>query len=311
MAVEIADPTLRTAILSTLSALGKPVEGTIKVSDMLALEELAIASFAWEAQMDVLNEVSMQLLSPCLVNLGDGIQSLEGLQYAQNLKRLVILGNPPHIEGGTDNTFQDLSPLQHLDQLELLSLRFNNLHDITPIANLHNLKQLELQYNPELQNISAISFLNNLTVLDLQHCYQADFSAISGLTNLESLYLCGSIRVMFLSELTNLKHLESREGDAVDVWALYGLQNLEVLDLSFQHINDIGPLRAMSKLKVLNLFNNEITDISLLAELEDLQVLAIDQSTYNSNKDTINTLKENGCQIYTEDIFPNIVKTFR
>ncbi len=309
--VEIPDTTLRTAILSTLSAIGIPAKGTITAEDMLSLEELAIVSFSWEAQQEELNYVSAKLSSSGLLMMGDGIESLEGLQYARNLTKLIILGNAPHLKGGTDNSFQDLSPLSELENLEMLSLRFNNLHDISPISELENLSVLELQYNLELQDISAISKLNNLSVLDLQHCYEADFNAISNLENLESLYLCGTIRLIALAELKNLKHLECREGDAVGIWELHELQNIRTLDLSFQHINDIGVLGVMSSLENLNLFENEIDDISVLSGLKNLKILAVDKDTYNNNADIINTLKDNGCQIYTEDIFPVIIRAIR
>ncbi len=311
MEVEIPDPALRTAVLSTLATIGKPPAGAITVADMMALKELAIISHAWEPQQDELRYITPRLSSADLLQSADGIESLEGLQYAKNLEKLIILGNPPHIEGGTDNTFQDLSPISGLENLEVLSLRFNNLHDISPISTLKKLTELELQYNPELEDISAIGELKNLSVLDLQHCYMADFNAIKNFENIEQLYLCGDFILIILADLKNLQHLECREGDAVGIWELHELQDMRTLDLSFQHINDIRALASMSNLENLNLFSNEIDDISALKELQNLKILAIDEKTYNNNEDTVNALKANGCQIYTEDIFPAIIRALR
>jgi len=288
MAVDIPDSALRAAVLVALSTMGQPVEGEITVENMTAMEQLVILSFAWKNEKDLINRISVKLESPDQIQMGDGIESLEGLQYARNMTCLVILGNATHLSGGKDNTFNDLSPLSGLENLEKLVLEFNNLVDISPISGLKNLTHLELDYNIELKDISAIQELEKLTVLDLRHCYEANFNVLADLTSLEYLYLCGDVNINLLTELT--------------ISALYYLWDIMTLDLSFQQINDISVLAGMSKLETLNLFNNNIGDISILSGLQNLRALSIDKDTYNNNKETVEVLEDNGCVVYTESI---------
>ena len=305
MAVEISDPALRSAVMATLSSLGQTFEGGITVENLLALEELVIVSPAWNHQPVIFDEIKTEMGAPdLLIQVADGINSLEGLQYARNLKRLIIVGNPPHLEGGTDNNLGDLSPLASLTNLEKLSLRFNLISDITPLAALENLADLSLQYSTGLNDISAVTALDNLKTLDLRHCYEVDFSVISSMTNLERLYLSScEFDINLVSNMTKLTHLECNGGNLVNLWGLYLLVDMQTLDLSYNNISDIGVLAGMPDLETLNLYgNNDIEDISALAGLENLKTFAIDPEIKNSNAETVQQLKGRGCTVYTQDI---------
>ena len=256
MVVEIPDPSLRSAVLALLSSLGQTFNEGITVENLLALEDLVIVSPAWNNQPVIFDEIKTEMESPdLLIQLVDGIQSLEGLQYARNLKRLIIVGNPPHLEGGTDNNLSDLSPLASLENLEKLSFRFNNIQDITPLEALDNLSYLGLQYSVGLQDLSAIKELDQLTTLDLRHCYDADFSVLSEVTNLERLFLSScTFDINLLSSMTKLTHLECNGGNLVNLWGMYDLREMQTLDLSYNNINDINVLSGMSNLQMLNLY---------------------------------------------------------
>lgn len=73
------------------------------------------------------------------------INSLEGIQYMENLKILRIEGC----------NIKDLSPLANLSSLELISFRDNKINDITSIKNLKNLKVLDLSRN-EIEDLSPL-----------------------------------------------------------------------------------------------------------------------------------------------------------
>ena len=52
--------------------------------------------------------------------------------------------------------------------------------------------------------------------------------------------------------------LNLAENDIYTVDALAGLNKLETLDLSFNHINDIEPLFKLKNLKFINLIGNQV-----------------------------------------------------
>ncbi len=85
--VDIPDAVLKSYILRALEEQGHKVTGNITVSDMRNLEELAIVSsvenrgFAWYYTSLADNVMVSDI----------GIDTLEGLQYASNLKRLVVV----------------------------------------------------------------------------------------------------------------------------------------------------------------------------------------------------------------------------
>ncbi|MHA3066831.1 leucine-rich repeat domain-containing protein [Lacticaseibacillus saniviri] len=73
--------------------------------------------------------------------------SLEGLQYATNLKDLILrmnLNAPGYTYYGD---ITDLTPIQNLTNLEDVELSGNRISDISPLKNLKKVTYLNLQYN--------------------------------------------------------------------------------------------------------------------------------------------------------------------
>ncbi len=73
------------------------------------------------------------------------IESLEGLEYCQNLTWLNLEGNK----------ITDLGPLENLTNLRTLILDNNDITDISPLAGLLNLDMLSL-FNNEVGDIQAL-----------------------------------------------------------------------------------------------------------------------------------------------------------
>ena len=147
--VEIPDPNLRQALRE---ALALPDEIPITQLDMLQL-----TGFAAE---------------------GAQIETLTGLEYAKNLKVLILNNNP----------IQDLTPLSSLTQLELLQLPGVPINDLTPIKNLTQLKELSLSFCG-IRDISPLANLTQLIVLILSGNDIVDVSPLANLTALEELWL--------------------------------------------------------------------------------------------------------------------------
>ncbi len=82
------------------------------------------------------------------------VKSLEGIQYASNLRRLIL----------NFNQITDLTPLQQLSKLSILRLEGNQITDLTPLRDLSNLVVLDLMFN----HISDLTPLQNMNLKTLE-----------------------------------------------------------------------------------------------------------------------------------------------
>lgn len=85
---------------------------------------------------------------------GLGIRSLEGIQHLKNLEQLSI----------RDNEIEDLSPLQGLESLYLLDAFNNRITSAEPLASLPNLQWANLRMN-HIQSIGVWIFLTDADIL--------------------------------------------------------------------------------------------------------------------------------------------------
>lgn len=201
------------------------------------------------------------------------VTSLEGLEYATNLKELVLyegkvsdispLANLTSLKelDLSSNLISDLSPLMNLKNLTHLYLGENNITNILPLANLTNLEELYLSHN-HISNLVALSELNHLRYLYLGENDISTISFLANLTNLEVLALGGNhiSNTSYLSRLTNLVYLSLYRNNISDVSALATLTNLEELYVSDNDILKFSPLRSLANLNYLEQNNNPGTD---------------------------------------------------
>jgi Leucine-rich repeat (LRR) protein len=166
---------------------------------------------------------------------GKNIHSLEGLQYAVNLKELSLQYN---------QYIEDISPIASLVNLERLYISDNQIADISPLRNLHKLTHLDISNN-NLSDISLISSFTNLTYL---------YAAWNQITDLQP-----------LANLTQLTRLFLDDNNITDISPLKSLVNLSMLGLSDNHISDLSTIAYMPELRSLYLSSNHISDISPLA----------------------------------------------
>ena len=173
-----------------------------------------------------------------LTGLGE-IEDLTGLEYAKNLKTLLL----------TSNSVRDLTPLTGLTRLERLEIYGNKVVFLTPLKNLTKLKKLDLGFN-WIHDITPLAGLTNLTELMLHSNNSVkDITALAGLTNLRILNLSGNLitDISPLSNSTNLRTLHLRYNSRLtDVKPLAGLVNLETLTLTGCAVTDLSPLEALT-----------------------------------------------------------------
>ena len=165
--------------------------------------------------------------------LGKNITSIEGLQYAVNIDRLVLTGN----------RLTDIQPVLTMVWLKRLSVDYNSIKNLTGIGKLQNLEELNISNNPLSSlpdDVCKITMLRRLYAGD--DGIKALPQSIRSLVNLDRLYLAGN-------------QLEAVNG-------LDALNRLELLDLSRCGLETVpAEIDNLTKLKYLYLSNNRLTEL--------------------------------------------------
>ena len=172
------------------------------------------------------------------------IADLTGLQYATNLKSLVL----------PVNNIQDINPVKGLVKLEFLSLRNNPITNLTPLANLTNLTYINIG-GVKLSDITPLANLTKLKQAWLGHMQLQDITPLANLTELTRLNLASN--------------------QIVDVSPLANLTALTELRLDRNQVVDVNPLANLTQLTDLTIANNPITDFRPLFGL-NLQSVDVD-----------------------------------
>uniref|UniRef100_G3UXX4 Leucine rich repeat containing G protein coupled receptor 5 n=1 Tax=Mus musculus TaxID=10090 RepID=G3UXX4_MOUSE len=133
-----------------------------------------------------------------------------------------------------------------LHSLETLDLNYNNLDEFpTAIKTLSNLKELHFYDNPiQFVGVSAFQHLPELRTLTLNGAsHITEFPHLTGTATLESLTLTGA-------KISSLPQAVCDQ-----------LPNLQVLDLSYNLLEDLPSLSGCQKLQKIDLRHNEIYEI--------------------------------------------------
>lgn len=215
--VEIPDFYLRSAIMQSLELSGQPVDGVIKVSDMRNLIQFYVNSYErFEAERHDVQEKEYTVLTH------NNIESLEGLQYAQNLTSLSI----------EESSVRDISALSQIHSLISISISNSELVDISPMTGNMNLEYVWLGSN-QIYDIKPLAALYKIKEL-----------GING-NPLDS--------VSVLLDLPNLRSLSAVDLDCDDIDKILLLNQLELLRIQGSSIDDLTPLLEFDHLKKLSL----------------------------------------------------------
>lgn len=173
-----------------------------------------------------------------------------------------------------------LTLIASLTFLEHLILREVKLQEIFFLTELkEGLKSLDLSSNEKIKDYSFITGLKNLTSLYLRKNNLRDVSWLKELKCLTSLDLSNNNFIKNLSCLAEFKGLTSlklRNNNLSNVSFLRGLDSLAALDLGGNNLRDTGFLTGLKNLKALDLsWNRKIKDYSLLKELKGLEFLKL------------------------------------
>ncbi len=214
-AVNIPDLNLKTVLQETLGIADRP----LTCIDLLTLTKLEAGA--------------------------KGIENLEGLQYATNLKSLQL----------EENKISDISALSTLTKLEGLTLWKNSLTSLEPLAKLENLEWLYIGQMP-LADVSPLYSLSKLEVLHMNRTGVSDLS------------------FLLPSRYPNLRELEVKGNGISDITPLQALGKLENLSLDNNKITDLTPLVENAGLAAGDVVSLEQNPLDTAQGSDDQQALA-------------------------------------
>ncbi|KAM5174451.1 leucine-rich repeat-containing G-protein coupled receptor 5 isoform 3-T3 [Callospermophilus lateralis] len=188
----------------------------------------------------------------------------EALQNLGSLQSLHLHNNRIHSLG--KKCFDGLHSLETLD------LNYNNLDEFpTAIRTLSNLKELGFHSN-NIRSIPEKAFVGNPSLITI-HFYDNPIqfvgrSAFQHLPELRTLTLNGASQITEFPDLTGTANLESLTLTGAQISSLPQtvcdqLPNLQVLDLSYNLLEDLPSFSVCQKLQKIDFRHNEIYEIKV------------------------------------------------
>nr|XP_027779013.1 leucine-rich repeat-containing G-protein coupled receptor 5 isoform X3 [Marmota flaviventris] len=188
----------------------------------------------------------------------------EALQNLRSLQSLHLHNNRIHSLG--KKCFDGLHSLETLD------LNYNNLDEFpTAIRTLSNLKELGFHSN-NIRSIPEKAFVGNPSLITI-HFYDNPIqfvgrSAFQHLPELRTLTLNGASQITEFPDLTGTANLESLTLTGAQISSLPQtvcdqLPNLQVLDLSYNLLEDLPSFSVCQKLQKIDFQHNEIYEIKV------------------------------------------------
>jgi internalin A len=178
-----------------------------------------------------------------------------------------------------DAGIADLAGIENLVRLGELHIYGNNsIQDVTPLTFLSELSDLNLARN-RIQDVAPLAAVRTLTSLDLYGNPIRDVAPLGELVGLVRLRVGSGerlVNVEALARLSVLSRLELLDNAVGDVRALSSLAQLTRLALhNNPHLSDLAPLATLSNLEVLELGRTAVSDIAPLGSLGRLTTLGL------------------------------------
>ncbi|CAL5971144.1 leucine-rich_repeat domain-containing protein [Hexamita inflata] len=207
-----------------------------------------------------------------LLSLFGSSKQLEILD-SQQMKNLLALNVQPEVwEDASNRNLLSFSQefVQQTKEFTFYGIHIEYIH---LLSFLTNLTKLDLQNN-KISNISSISKLKNLNKLNLSYNSIEDISALQSLLNLTHLHLFQNKLTSYTVALPNLVEFELSGNPLHDKSGLQHSPKLEIIYLFETKTTDLRSIpHQLFGLKDLNLCQNNIIEILYLSNFVDLQIL--------------------------------------
>jgi len=225
-------------------ALNKPT-GEITIADLQTITELDIS--------------------------GRVLVSLQGLQYATNLTKLIA----------DHNNLTELESIRGLVNIATLDVSYNQLTSIAAASGMRRLRYFDGASN-RLADIEPARNWTELEEFNISYNRKLgeeplDITPVENLVRLKALGISGLQlkHIKPLYKLVNLEILFADHNQLTDIEPSRGLINLIGFDVSDNLLTGIPWVSRMNKLKYFDVSSNRLTDLESVRNLTDLEALNI------------------------------------
>ncbi|CAL6052079.1 leucine-rich_repeat domain-containing protein [Hexamita inflata] len=236
-----------------------------------------------------------------LLNHFGSFKQLEILDQEQ-MKNLLALNISPEVWENESNRNLISFSQEFVQQTKEFAFNGKNIELIHLLSFLANLTELNLQNN-QISDISSISKLTNMKKLYINSNCIENISALQSFTDLTHLGLSKNKLTSYTLALPNLVELLLGYNKLQDKSGLQHSPKLEILQLSGTETTDLHTIPPqLFGLKVLYLLSNNLMEISYLSNFVDLQSLRL-----GNNKQLQNTQKAIKTDTYFYQLFGDIL----
>lgn len=196
------------------------------------------------------------------------LTTISGLEYATNLKEIVITSEPE---------LKDITPLEKLTKITKLNLTSTSVTSYETLQKLQSLETLVLG-GDYVKDLMPLKKLPNLKIL--KHSSYPNFSPLD------------SVKISDLSAFNDLSGLDGvaiNYDDVEDLNPLKNNRNLSWFNLNNNLIKDLSPLGGNDKLFMISLDNNYVEDLSTLNKMPNLTTAYLS----NNKIQSLDVLKDN------------------
>jgi hypothetical protein len=167
---------------------------------------------------------------------------------------------------------KDITALKYFKNLKSLDLSYHLVEDFAPLAGMKNLIALYYFDARSVKDFSALSELTGMLdlIISSDTFTNADMQRLSGMTDIEMLWIQGGKELTDISVVANfkkLKRLNIEFSGVTDLSPAAGLTTLEEVSLRGSDVSDVSPLKGLVNLKNLYLEDCPVTDYSPLADI--------------------------------------------
>ncbi len=167
---------------------------------------------------------------------------------------------------------KDISALKYFKNLKSLNLSYNLIEDLSPLAEMKNLEALYYFDASSVKNFSVLAELTNMLdiIIHSDTFTNADMQSMSGMTNIELLWISAGKELTNISVVQNFKKLYKlniENSGVSDISSVSGITSLVEMSLRGSHVSDISPLKDLVNLKTLLLEGCPVTDYSPIKDI--------------------------------------------